>query len=321
MKRINNLFDKIISIENLNLADDIAQRGKLKQRGVIRHNNRREEDIALLHAMLKEGKFKTSNYKQFFIYEPKEREISCLPYYPDRIVHHAIMNVLEPYFVSAFTKDTYSCIKERGIHAALDDLKDALRNVEQTQYCLKLDVRKFYPSIDHYILKKLLKGKFRDGRLLTLLFEIIDSAPGVPIGNYLSQYFANFYLNGFDHWLIREKKQRNCFRYADDIVILAPDKPTLHTLLADITHYLKHYLNLDVKDNYQVFPVAARGIDFVGYVVRHTHVRVRKSIKQNFARKLYTGAAAETIASYKGWLKHANARNLEKKLLYDYQKI
>ena len=108
---------------------------------------------------------------------------------------------MEPIWVSSFVKGTYSCIKNRGIHKALKDVKHALKDEANTQYCLKLDVRKFYPSIDHAILKQLIRKKVKDKQLLVILDEIIDSAEGVPIGNYLSQFFANLYLTYLDHWV------------------------------------------------------------------------------------------------------------------------
>jgi retron-type reverse transcriptase len=229
------------------------------------------------------------------------------------------MNILEPIFVSTFTADTYSCIKNRGIHTALRNLKKALKDKNATTYCLKMDIRKFYPSIDHEVLKSLLRTKFKDTSLLWLLDEIIDSADGVPIGNFLSQYFANFYLSGFDLWMKETKGVKYYFRYADDLVILHQDKQQLHSLLADIKEYLSIKLKLDVKSNYQVFPVAARGIDFVGYVSFHTHIRLRKTIKKNFARKLKKQSVKSSIASYKGWLKYCNSNHLLKKLLPNEQ--
>lgn len=319
MKRIGNLYDKIISIENLTEADKKAQKGKSKQYGVKIHNKRASENIIKLHQALKTKTYKTSEYQIFKVYEPKEREVYRLPYYPDRITHHAIMNILEPIFVSAFTSDTYSCIKNRGIHLLLRKLKKALSNKTETKYCLKLDIKKFYPNIDHTILKQLLRRKFKDNNLLWLLDEIIDSAAGVPIGNYLSQYFANFYLTYFDHWIKEELKVKYYFRYADDIVILHHDKQQLHLLLFEIRNYLANNLSLEVKDNYQVFPVASRGIDFVGYVFYHTHILLRKRIKQNFARKLKNNPDATSTASYLGWLKHCDAKHLTKKLLPNAQ--
>lgn len=317
MKRIGYLYGSICSIENLQLADAIAQKGKKDQYGVITHNKNQDMNILKLHHLLVDKTYKTSAYSVFKVYEPKEREVYRLPYYPDRIVHHAIMNILEPLFVSVFTTDSYSCIKGKGIHPAANAVKKALKDVEGTTYCLKMDIRKFYPSVDHDILKSLLRRKFKDPDLLWLLDEIIDSAAGLPIGNYLSQYFANFYLTYFDHWLKENKRVKYYFRYADDLVILADNKADLHQLLDDIRVYLKDNLKLDVKRNYQVFPVASRGIDFLGYRFYNTHTMLRKTIKQNFARMLKHRPNRASIASYKGWLKHCDSRHLLKRLLDD----
>lgn len=315
MKRIGNLYGKIFSLDNIQLADVKASKRKSYQRGVQEHRKNQENNLLALRDMLVKHTYRTSEYTTFKIYEPKEREIFRLPFFPDRIGHHAIMNVLEPIFMGVFTADTYSCIKKRGIHGAARAVRRALRDEAGTKYCLKLDIKKFYPSINHAILKELLRRKFKDKNLLGLLDEIIDSADGLPIGNYLSQYLANFYLSYFDHWLKEEKRMRYYFRYADDIVILAGSKPELHALLSDISFYLYDRLKLRVKENYQVFPVAARGIDFVGYVFYHTHTRLRKSIKQNFARKVCRGAKPLTLAAYWGWAKHCQSSHLLKKLL------
>ena len=324
MKRINDLYDKICSLKNLQLADEKARKGKLRSRGVIKHNQNIEQNLIYLHEILKNGTFKTSKYNIFTIYEPKEREIYRLPYFPDRIVHHAVMNILEPIWVSIFTSDTYSCIKERGVHAVAKKVKKALnKNPLDTKFCLKIDVKKFYLSIDHDILKQIIRRKIKDKRLLSLLDEIIDSAEGVPIGNYLSQYFANLYLAYFDHWLKEKKRVKFYFRYADDIVVLHQDKLYLHGLLREIQTYLSDNLKLQIKSNWQIFPVAARGIDFVGYVFYHTHTKLRKSIKQRLCRRLARTNKRIYITEYEfkkiicswwGWAKYCDSRYLIKKL-------
>ena len=206
MKRIGNLYEKIISLDNLRLADEKARRGKLRSYGVLLHDKNREANILALHETLKNRTFKNSEYSTFTIYEPKERIIFRLPYYPDRILHHAIMNILEPIWVSVFTKDTYSCIKGRGIHGAMRNVKRAIKDRENARYCLKIDIRKFYPSIDHDVLKAIIRRKIKCKDTLALLDTIIDSTDGVPIGNYLSQYFANLMLAYFDHWIKEEKR-------------------------------------------------------------------------------------------------------------------
>ena len=321
---MGNLFDKVISIDNLKLADEKARKGKLHSYGVQMHDKNREANILALHESLKNGTFHTSQYHVFTIHEPKEREIYQLPYYPDRILHHAVMNILEPIWVSVFTRDTYSCIKNRGIHACAMSVKKALRkDPAGTKYCLKIDVRKFYPSINHELLKGVVRRKIKDGRLLALLDEIIDSTDGVPIGNYLSQYFANLFLAYFDHWLKEEKRVKYYWRYADDIVILAADKESLHALLRDIREYMRG-LQLKVKRNHQVFPVDARGIDFLGFVFYHTHTLLRKSIKQNLCRRVAKlnkrkktptkAAYKQAICSWWGWCKYSDSIHFFNKL-------
>lgn len=313
MKRIGNIYHQITSQKNLQEADAKGQKGKSAQYGVILHNTNKESNLLVLQDMLESRTYCTSKYDIFSIHEPKERIVYRLPYFPDRITHHAIMNVLEPIFVNSFTADTYSCIKKRGIHLLLRKLRNDLKDVAGTAYCLKFDITKFYPTIDHDVLKALLRRKFKDTDLLWLLDEIIDSAPGLPIGNYLSQYLANFYLSYFDHWMKEEKKVKYYYRYADDIVILDSNKARLHDLLDDAKNYLLE-LKLEVKGNHQVFPLQARGVDFVGYVFHHSHIKIRKRIKKNFARKLVKHPDHASKASYLGWLKHCDAKHLIKKL-------
>ncbi len=198
MKRVGYLYGQVCAIDNLILAERKARRGKSSQRDVIRFVENLEDNIINLHHILVNKEYQISEYHIFKIKDPKERTIYKLPY-KDRVVQHAIMNILEKIFVRSFTFDSYSCIKKRGIHLAIRKLSRSLKNIDATRYCLKLDIKKFYPSINNNILKKLLERKFKDKDLLGLLYNIIQSADGQPIGNYLSQYLANFYLTYFDH--------------------------------------------------------------------------------------------------------------------------
>ena len=319
MKRINNLFPQIYDHDNIDLADRKARKCKKNTYGVKKHDENREQENLQIHENIKNGTYKTSGYSTFKIYEPKERIIFRLPYNPDRIVHHAVMNILEPIWVKTFTRDTYSCIKNRGIHALAQQLrKDLDADPQGTLYCLKMDIKKFYPSINHAVLKRILKKKIKDKKLLKLLGEVIDSADGVPIGNYLSQFFANLYMAYFDHWVKEELKVKYYYRYADDIVILSDNKNQLRSWLVAIKLYLTHELQLKLKDNYQIFPVNSRGIDFVGYVFYHTHTKLRKSIKMKLHKlidkyeqgKLSKEELQIKLASYFGWLKYCDSKNL-----------
>ena len=322
MKRVGNIFEEIANIDNINYADNKARKQK-KNFGIIKHDKNIEKDNNELSDQFSGLTYKTSEYSIFKIYEPKEREIYRLPYYPDRIAHHAIMNIMEDIWVKTFINQSYSCIKGRGIHKLNKDLKETLSNdPEGTKYCLKLDITKFYPSINHDILKTIIRKKIKDKKLLRILDGIIDSAKGVPIGNYLSQFFANLYLTYFDHWLKEEVKIKYYFRYADDIVILADNKDILHKYLILIKLYLSNILKLQVKSNYQIFPVYSRGIDFIGYKFYHTHVLLRKSIKYRMYRlinkyktcKITLDNLKRRCSSYFGWLKYCNSKRLLQKI-------
>ena len=228
------------------------------------------------------------------------------------------MNVMESIWRKTFIKNTYSSIRGRGIHKCAKDLyKDLQNNIEETQYCLKLDIRKFYPSIDHDILYSIIKRKIKDKWLLKLLRGIIDSADGIPIGNYLSQFFANLYLTYFDHWIKEEVGCKFYYRYADDIVILDSDKDHLRNILIAIKFYFHSILKLELKPNYQIFPVEDRGIDFVGYVFRHKYRLLRKSIKTKMSKLIRRYVNKKTprdtfeskMTSYRGWLKFCNSKH------------
>lgn len=239
------------------------------------------------------------------------------------------MNTLEPIWCSIFINNTYSCIKKRGIHKALKDVRLALKDKQNTIYCLKLDIRKFYPSIDHDILKQIIIKKIKDTKLLDLLDGIIDSVEGVPIGNYLSQFFANLYLSYFDHWLKEDKAVKYYFRYADDMVILHSDKEYLRQLLDEIREQLGT-LKLEIKSNYQIFRVEDRSISFVGYRIYHDYTLIRKNIKHKMCKKVaamnklkhmtYSGYRQQ-VCSHIGWMKHCNGINLLKKIIKYHQLI
>ncbi|KAA6351212.1 hypothetical protein EZS27_001358 [termite gut metagenome] len=325
MKRYGNLYEHVCSYETLVQASQNARRGKNRQHTVREFYSDFEKNILKLQEELLTHTFKTSEYSVFTVYEPKERIIYKLPF-RDRVVHWAIMLIVGEIWTAHFTRDTYSCIKGRGIHAVVRKLKsDLTSDPVGTAYCLKIDIRKFYPSIDHAILKHIIAKKIKDAELLNLLAEIIDSVPpnkGIPIGNYLSQFFANLYLTELDHLLKEVYHVRYYYRYADDIVLLGTSKGELHGLLVAINHYLNNDRNLNLKSNYQVYPVAGRGIDFVGYIFYHTHILARKKNKQGLARTVFKlrrqgideNAIRIEVASRTGFMLHCNSIHLLKSL-------
>lgn len=332
MKRYGYLYKQIYSMENLELAHQHARKHKTWYKEVKQIDANPEPFLKELQDMLINHTYKTSKYETFVKKEHgKEREIFKLPYFPDRICQWAILQIIEPYVMKYFTKNTYSAIPGRGIHACLHDVVNAVQyDVPNCQYCLKIDARKFYPSIDHHILKMIYRRMFKDKELLWLLDEIIDSTPegsGIPIGNYLSQYSGNIYLTPFDHWIKEVKHIKHYFRYMDDIVIFSSSKSELHKLRKEIDIFFTEKLKLHVKDNWQVFPTYKRGVDFVGYRVFMNYILLRKSTAKDFKKKMrkidqkrMDGKEMNhsewcSIHSYNGWLKHCDSYRLSEKYI------
>ena len=318
MKRIGYLFDKVCNLENLRLAEINAGAGKGSRKEVAQFRANLEQNLAGIRAELVDKTYHTSAYTCFIKHEPKERVIFKLPY-RDRVIQWAIMQVLVPIWTPIFTRDTYACIKGRGVHSLLRRLRKDLQNdPDGTIFCYKIDIRKFYPSITHSILKDVIRKRIKDPDLLWLLDDIIDSADGVPIGNYISQYFANLYLAELDHIAKEQWHIKYYYRYADDIVILSDSKEFLHSIHSKIVQYLAEHRRLELKQNYQIFPVEARGIDFVGYVVRHEYCLARKRNKKALckivAKLRKKGLTNEEIrlrvASRLGFIVHADSKHL-----------
>jgi RNA-directed DNA polymerase len=321
VKRCGNLYDQICAIENVRLAHERARKGKGNYSEVKMINKDPEKYFEQISRMLKEKIFINAPYEVFTRVEKgKSRDIFKLPYYPDRIIHHCVMNILEPLWIKIFIRDTFASMKNRGIHDGSNRLRGFLKDQEGTRYCLKFDVHKFYPSIDHDILKQIVRKSIKCPDTLWLLDVVIDSAPGVPIGNYLSQYFANLYLAYFDHWAKEILGAKYYLRYCDDIVILHEDKTLLHTWRKLIDQYMGNQLNLKIKPNWQIFPVRVRGIDFLGYRFFGPYTLIRKRIAKEFKRKvarikrygtkLPCSKIVSTTMSYHGWIKNGNGHNL-----------
>ncbi|MFA5409881.1 MAG: RNA-directed DNA polymerase [Bacilli bacterium] len=320
MKRYGNLYSKIYDMDNIRLAHQNARKGKKHYDEVKMVDTNPEYYFEQIHRMLKDKTFRNSEYQVFTKkFEQKEREIFKLPYFPDRIIHHCIMQVLEPIWKKTLIRDTYSSIKGRGLHDGARRVKKALKDIQGTRYCLKIDIRKFYPSVNHEILKQVIRKKIKCSDTLWLIDEIIDSTSGVPIGNYLSQYFGNLYLSDLDHFIKERRRVKYYFRYCDDLVLLSNCKKQLRRVLGTIIHFCRK-IKLVLKSNYQIFPVDDRGIDFLGYRFFHGYILLRKSIVKRFKSKIdyalnnwvYSNkqAIVNGIMSYWGWLKFGDCKTL-----------
>lgn len=330
MKRYNNIFKEVVSMDNLFFAAQKAQRGKRNRDDVQAFNRNADELLADLQVDLVTHNYHTSPYTVFELTErDKTRRIYRLPFYPDRVCQWALVSQMEPYLMRHFTADTYSALPGRGISLARKRLHSVVRRGQpESRYCLKMDISKYYPSINHDILKDQYRRIFKDADLLWLVDEIIDSTPGdtgIPIGNYLSQYSANLYLSWFDHWVKEAMHVKHYYRYMDDMVFLGSNKRELHELERVAIDYLETKLKLHVKRSHQVFPVRTRGIDFLGYREFGDYVLMRKSTVKRFKRaalrihrKLTQGGCMSdhdwhtiySYYSYRGWLEACDGHRL-----------
>lgn len=249
MKRHGNLFNLIVDKENIFAAYRRAREGKSWQDTVKNFENNLEENITKIHESLVNKTFVTSPYKTKLIYEPKLRTIYKLPFNPDRIVQHALMNIIEPIWNNLFICDSYACRIGKGIHSGS---KRTMEFVRKNKYCLKCDISKFYPSINHDILFENTRRKIKCKDTLWLIQNIIYSIGGgfnTPIGNYTSQWFGNLYMNELDQILKHKYRIKHYIRYCDDFLLFHDDKKFLGEMSVVIKEFLERKLQLKLSKN------------------------------------------------------------------------
>ncbi len=303
MKTYDNLYPHIYEFSNLLVAFRAARRGKRCKPGVAAFEFNLEENLLALEDELRARAYQPGGYTNFYVYEPKRRLISAAPF-RDRVVHHALCNVIEPIWERCFIYDSYACRVGKGTHRALERCHQFVR---QHRYALQCDVAKFFPSIDHALLLGTLAVRIADADVLDLARRILRSGEGIqtaeyemhyfpgddlwaacrprglPIGNLTSQFWANVYLDPLDQFIKRELKCRAYVRYMDDFVLLADDKPRLHAWKAEIADFLAgRRLTLHPAKS-AVYPVT-NGVDFVGFRIFPTHRRLRRAGVRRFAR-------------------------------------
>jgi len=320
MRRHGNLFDGIVGIENLWLAYCRARRGKTQKSAIKRFDLNPEERLAAIRESLLEHSFKTSQYTTKWVHEPKARLIYVLPFAPDRIVQHAIMNVIEPIWDNLLISDSYACRIGKGIHAGS---RRCMEFVRRYKYCLKCDISQFYPSVDHAILFEIIQRKIKCRSTLDLLREIIYSMPNgrnVPIGNYTSQWFGNLYMNELDQYLKHEWRIKPYVRYCDDFVTFSDDKGFLNEVATATKEFCANRLNLSLSIC-DLFPVS-QGLDFLGYRHFPGYILLRKRTSKRVKKRLVLlpkllemgrislDSYRSSLASTHGWLKWANSHHL-----------
>lgn len=303
MKRVGHLWDAMISFPALFHASRMARRRKKSRSDVAEFEFQLESELWRLHEELRTRTYRPGEYHSFRIYEPKERLVSAAPY-RDRVVHHALVGVLEEIFEPGFIHHSYACRKGRGSHAAM---RTAQRFARRFPYVLKADVRQFFPSIDHQILVQLLQRRIADPHVLWLVRQILDgrgipeSDPvwfpgdslltplerprGLPIGNQTSQFFANVYLNPLDHFVCHLPAVCGYVRYADDLLVFGRDKESLHVVHQQIRRFLQTLRLRLHPGKSQVFPVRC-GIPFVGFRVFPSRCLLQRAAVRRFQRRM-----------------------------------
>lgn len=331
-EKLNISFDSKLTLEHIYQAHLRARKGKTKKRDVIDVDLHPTEYLTHILEVLQAGNYKPSEFHQFTVTDPKKRLVLALPYV-DRIVHQwLIEEFIKPYYLPRFIKDSYACIPGRGSHAAVKCIQVYMRDMRQRQgkyYIVKMDISKYFYNIDRDVLFKILKRAIASPRLLDLLHTIIfsdEARVGIPIGNYTSQYFANIYLNELDQYCKHNLGVKYCVRYMDDFIILAPNKRQAKQWYEAIQRYVESYLHLKLNPK-SCFYFSSHGLDFVGYKMTHSCLRLRQRSKRKLNNIIwdyqhdYTTETdfVTSIAAWLGHAGHANAKTYIRKRLWSYR--
>jgi len=336
---IHNIYDNLISLENILICWYEFKKDKSKKYDVMEFERYLEDNIFELHFELKNQTYKHGAYEQFDIHDPKHR-ISHKALVRDRLVHHLVFKELNKIFDSSFIYHSYSSRKNKGTHLAVKNLSYALRkasnNYMKSAYVLKCDIKKFFHSVSHQKLFEIIKNRIKDDQFLWLIKEIISSfstsmesfarrerVKGLPIGNLTSQIFANIYMNQFDWFIKKQLRIKHYFRYADDFVIIDLNSEYLKSLIKSIKNFLKTKLDLELHPRKVEIKKFRQGIDFLGYVVLPHHRVLRTKTKrrmfkkirikkQELENKLITKESFDqSLQSYLGMLKHCEGHILK----------
>lgn len=332
-RTIRNKFDKYLTYEKLEEAHNLCQRGKTTKKEVILFNLKKEEYLQWLYEELKNETYQHGKYRYFYVTIPTRRKVQ-VPRYIDRIVHRWIVdNFLREYFIKTFIYTSYACIKDKGTHVAVIDVQKAMRHCKRIwgeYYILKMDIAKYFQSIDKKILMNILEKKIKDEKLLRVIKNIMDSTEGevgIPVGNYTSQIFANIYLNEVDQYAKHVLKCKYYFRYMDDTVILLKTKQEAKECLEKIKEFLDINLKLSLNSKTQIIK-NKQGVKFCGYKINESRLKIRDSGKRRVKQKLKylekqiklgemsSIEAYKYVTGYIGYINIAKATSLTEKLFF-----
>ncbi len=321
----HNIFEKIISLENLFSAWREFKKGRTKKKDVLQFELNLEDNIFSLYNELKNKIYCHLNYTSFCIKDPKLRKIHKA-IVKDRVLHHAIFRILYPIFDRYFVFDSYSCRNGKGTYEAITQLNKFTKKVSKNNirncYVLKCDIKKYFDSIDQEILLNLIRIKIKDESAIWLVERVIKSFPaGLPLGNITSQLFANIYLNELDQFIKHALKQRYYIRYCDDFVVLSENKDFLENLVFKIDNFLENNLKLSLHKGKIIIEKYRQGVDFLGYKSFPNYRILRTKTKKRILDKAKEKLGIESLISYLGILKHCKSRKIKMKLLKSYFSI
>jgi len=280
MKRVGNLYDKMLDPAVIEWAICEASKGKRHRADVKRVLADMPKHVQRIQDMLTNRTFKPSPYHVFERYDrlnKKTRKIQRPEFFPDQIIHWLVIIATKDIFMRGMYHWNCGSIPGRGIKHGYTAVTRWLRDDKKnTKYTLKMDVKKYYDSVPHDKLMAVIRHKIKDERMISLIQKIIESTEaGIPIGNYTSQWFANIFLESLDHYIKEKLKVKYYVRYIDDMVLFGCNKKELHKARKAIAAFLEAELGLKLKENWQVFKTDSRGVDFLGFVFRRTHIRLR----------------------------------------------
>lgn len=333
-------FESITSLVNLFDCWEEFKRGKRKQKDVQLFERHLEDEIFTLQEELRSGAYRHAPYHQFQVSDPKQRCISKATV-KDRLVHHLVHTATADFFDRGFIYHSLASRKGKGTHLGVKLLRDMIRkssaNGTKPCYALKMDIRRFFDSVNHMILKELIRPRLEDPRLLSLIDLIIDGfrssksdLKGIPLGNVTSQLFANIYLHELDAFVKHNLREKHYLRYCDDFIILSNETELLKELIGTIGAFLEERLRLQLHPKKVTIRKLEHGIDFVGYVTLPHHIALRTRTKQRMKSRIRRAHTAylqgtieadsleQSVQSYLGILSHANHYELSQAIVNAY---
>lgn len=318
MKRIGYIYEKIYDLENIKEAIWQASLGKRHQKRVSVILNDVEYYAYRVQKLLINKSYVPSRPVVKEIKDSGKRRVIYKPnYYPDQIIHWALMLQIQPIIMKGMYEYSCGSVPNRGTSYGQRAIRKWLDNdYKNTKWCLKMDIKKFYPSINNEILKQMFRRKIKDKDCLWLIDTIIDGIEGQPIGFFTAQWFSNFFLEGLDHFIKEKLGVKYYVRYVDDLVLLGSNKRKLHKVRREVERYLNS-IKLELKDNWQVFHTDKRAIDFLGLrffrnktiLRKKTALRIRRRVGKIKRKGYLTEKDASAIISYWGWIKRSNSFN------------